>query len=177
MLALYLACLVAGLGVIVVQLAAGHDAAGGGHDAPHAGDHDAAWTVLLSVRFWSFALVAFGLVGALLALIGTLGGTAILVVALGAGAASGVFAVTVVRRLLYRSPSSGSTYAELVGKVGRVIVPIDGAPGKVRVALRGAWVDVVARANETIDAGETVIVLEVDGDAAVVSKAPRELTA
>jgi membrane protein implicated in regulation of membrane protease activity len=129
------------------------------------------------VRFWSFALVAFGLVGALLALIGTLGGTAILLVALGAGAASGVFAVTVIRRLLFRSPSSGSTYAELVGKVGRVIVPIDGAPGKVRVGLRGAWVDVVARATEPIATGETVVVEEVDGDAAVVSRAPRELTA
>jgi membrane protein implicated in regulation of membrane protease activity len=133
--------------------------------------------VLLSVRFWSFALVAFGLVGALLALIGTLGGTAILLVALGAGASSGTFAVTVIRRLLFRSPSSGSTYAELVGKVGRVIVPIDGVPGKVRVELRGAWVDVVARAKEPIDTGETVIVEEVDGDAAVVSRAPRELTA
>ncbi len=175
MLALYIGCLVAGLGVIVAQLAAGHDA-GAGHDVHHGGDHDAPWTVLLSVRFWSFALVAFGLVGTLLALLGSVGPTAGLVIALVSGAASGMFAVTVIRRLLAKSPSSGGSHSELVGQVGRLIVPIEGAaPGKVRVSLRGAWVDLAARSRESIAEGEAVLIEEVADDGARVSRLPREL--
>ena len=65
LLALYLAALLAALGVFVLQLAFGHHDAGGlGHDAGHDGGHEAGtWSLFASTRFWTFALLAFGLVG------------------------------------------------------------------------------------------------------------------
>lgn len=179
MLTAYVVTLVAGLAILIVQLAAGHDSDLGGHDAAidHATDHDGApWMIVASLRFWSFALLAFGLVGTLLHLFGLAGTVLTLCLALGSGVASGVFAVTVIRRLLTRAPSSNVSRGEVVGRMARVIVPIDGAaPGKVRVELKGTWIDLVARSREPIAAGEAVIVEETAEGEVLVSKAPREL--
>jgi len=169
----YVVCLIAGLAILVFQLAAGHDA---DHDHPGA-DHDASpWLAVASLRFWSFALLAFGLVGALLALFGLAGAVLTLVLALASGMTAGLFAVTVIRRLTAKGPTSNVSRGDVVGRLGRVIVPLGGgAPGKVRVELRGTWVDLVARAREPIDAGEAVIVEETAGAEVLVSKAPKEL--
>lgn len=179
MLTAYVAALAVGLAILFLQLGAGHDA-GGGHDVDHvAGDHDAPpWLVVASLRFWAFALLAFGLVGTLIHAFGFAGAIATLVLAIASGVASGLFAVTVIRRLVTRGPSSMASRAEVIGRVGRVVVPLDGsAPGKVRVELRGTWIDLVARSREPIAAGEAVIV-EAPGESDVevlVSKAPKEL--
>jgi membrane protein implicated in regulation of membrane protease activity len=175
---LYVASLVIGLGVLAVQLLVGHDS-GGGHDVHHDdGAHDLTpWTMLASVRFWSFALLAFGLVGTLLTFFGVAAGLVALSIAAVAGVASGVFAVTVVSRLLHRSPESNASYADVLGRLGRVVVPItpDG-PGKVRVEIKGTSVDLIARARVALDMGEPVVVEEVTSDGeAQVSRAPKEL--
>jgi hypothetical protein len=177
---LYLACLLAGGGVIVAQLALGHDS-GGGHDVHHgAGDHDlTAWSLLASVRFWSFALLAFGLVGTLLTFLGLAGTVVTLVLGVLSGVGSGFTAAVVLHRLLSRSPQTGGSYADLRGQVGRVVVPVTPTgPGKVRVSVNGLSVDVVARAAEAFDVGEAILVLEVSGDGeALVVRAPKELRA
>ena len=178
MLALYVASLLVGLGVLAVQLAVGHDS-GGGHDVHHGdGGHELTpFTVLASVRFWAFALLAFGLVGTLLTWLGFATGVVAFLVAAVAGGASGVFAVTVVSRLLNRSPQSMSSSGDVLGQVGRVIVPITAeAPGKVRVEVKGNAVDLIARAREALEAGAPVVVEEVTSDGeAQVSRAPKEL--
>jgi membrane protein implicated in regulation of membrane protease activity len=177
-ISLYVASLVAGIGILGVQLFAGHDA-GGGHDVHHDdAAHDLTpWTILTGVRFWSFALLAFGLVGTLLTIFGVAAGVAAGAIAAVAGVVSGVFAATVVNRLLHGSPQTSASYGDVLGRVGRIIVPVTPeGPGKVRVEVGGTSVDLIARARETLDVGEGVVVEEVTSDGeAQVSRAPKEL--
>jgi membrane protein implicated in regulation of membrane protease activity len=186
-LALYIGALVFGLGVALVQLL------GGGHDAnaeaevdadvdaeveAHGGaDHDVVpWTLVLSLRFWSFTLLTFGLVGTLLRALDLATHGVTLAVAITAGLTAGLATSLVVRSLSRRSSTSHTTERDLVGKVGRVIVPFDEhGVGKVRIDVKGAFVDRPARANEPLEAGDSVVVAESDADSLMVSKAPREL--
>jgi membrane protein implicated in regulation of membrane protease activity len=186
---LYVAALVAALGAFAIQFfSGGHDAGGGDHDAG-AGGHDAthgdgsdqaheasAWSLVASVRFWSFALLAFGMVGTALTLLQLAGVTVTTVIATASGLGSGFFAAGVIRRLSSRPSSSHAGAKDVVGRVGRVIVPlVPGGLGKVRVDIKGAAVDYVARCNETVGAGEAVIVEESEEGEVVVSRAPKEL--
>lgn len=187
MLWFYVLALVFAGGVFALQLVFGHDASADaevGLDAPGAVDahgdahgHDVAgaslWPMVTSVRFWTFALLAFGVFGTLATLLG--GSTPLVaVIAALSGIASGFLASWVVRRL---SAASGShVVSEAVGKLGRVLVALDVArAGKVRVELRGEMHDLLARADEPITVGESVVVLAIDGGVATVSKAPKEL--
>jgi membrane protein implicated in regulation of membrane protease activity len=186
---LYAAALVASLGAFAIQFfsgghdaggGGGHDAGGGGHDASHDGSdqaHEAsAWSLVASVRFWSFALLAFGLVGTSLTLLQLAGVTLTTVLATASGLASGFFAASVIRRLSSRPASSHAGTKDVVGRVGRVIVPlVPGGLGKVRVEVKGAEVDYAARSNETVEAGEAVIVEESAEGEVLVSRAPKEL--
>jgi membrane protein implicated in regulation of membrane protease activity len=181
-LAVYLAALVAALGAFGVQLVFGHHDAGGGgdHDVSHGGDghdHDAsAWSLVASVRFWSFALLAFGLVGTLLTVFGFAGPLVTGLLAAFSGAGAGVFAVTIIRRLTYKPASSHATGRDVVGKLGRMVVPVDErGRGKVRVEIKGSFIDYVARSKESIPVEDAVVIEEFDGDEAVVSRAPKEL--
>lgn len=184
MLWFYVLALVFAGGVLALQLVFGHDSSADaevGLDAPGAPDavhgHDVAdaglWPMVTSVRFWTFALLAFGVFGTLATL---LGGSSPLVAVIAAlsGIASGFLASWVVRRL---SASSGShVVSEAVGKLGRVLVALDAArAGKVRVELRGEMHDLLARADEPITVGESVVVLAIEGGVATVTKAPKEL--
>jgi membrane protein implicated in regulation of membrane protease activity len=175
-LLVYVGALLASAGTITLQmLGADHDA--GAHDTGHdSGDHDASiWLIFASLRFWTFAFLAFGMVGTLATLFHLASPTVALVAAITCGLASGSFAATVVRRLTAKSASSHAVPIEVVGKLGRVIVPLGVSPGKVRVEVKGTISDYVARAKETIAEGETVIVEEFDGNEAIVSKAPKDL--
>jgi len=178
--AIYAGALLAGLAAIALQLLAGHDTDHDGlaHDVSHdAGVASEVWSVVASVRFWAFALLAFGLVGTLTALFRLAPPAATAVVAAMAGAASGAFAVVAVRRLTQRSASSHATRAELVGRLGKVIVPVGVEwRGKVRIEVKGTMIDVPARGTEAIGAGETVLVEDHDDDGVRVGRAPRELT-
>jgi membrane protein implicated in regulation of membrane protease activity len=175
-IAVYLGALVVALGVFGVQTFGGHDADATGHDLTH-GDHDAPpWALLASLRFWSFALLAFGLTGALLTFFGLAGAVAAGIVSGVAGVLSGAFATTVIRRMTNKGPSSLVQPKEVVGKVGRVLVPTDGASrGKVRVEVKGKLVDYVAASSEPLAQDDVVVVEDYDDGQIVVSKAPKEL--
>jgi membrane protein implicated in regulation of membrane protease activity len=175
-LAVYLGALVVALGVFGVQAFAGHDGDVAGHDVAHA-DHDAPpWALALSLRFWAFALLAFGLTGALLSFFGLAGAVAAGVVAAVAGLASGIVATTVIRRMSQRGPTSQIVPTEVVGKLGRVLVPMEGAGrGKVRIEVKGQLVDYVAASAEPLAQGDTVVVEDYEKGEIVVSKAPKEL--
>ncbi len=166
------------LGVVAIQVFAGHDTDAGGHEV-HGADHDGEaglGTFFGSLRFWSFLLLAFGLVGTLLTVFQLAGPWVTLGLALASGAASGVFAVSVLRRLLTRSATSNVKSNDVVGKVGRVVVALAAKrPGKVRVEIRGSVIDYNARADEPLEEGESIIVEEVDGMEVRVSRAPKEL--
>lgn len=178
MIVVYIAALVMSLGVVGIQIFAGHDTDAAGHDV-HIADHDndaSLGTFIASLRFWSFLLLAFGLVGTLLTLFQLAGPILTFALAMGSGVGSGVFAVSVIRRLLTKSASSNVKGSDVVGRIGRVVVPLASAGrGKVRVEVKGSVIDYVARANEPLDEGESIIVEELDGTEVIVIRAPKEL--
>lgn len=192
----YVAALILGLGTIVVQLVMsgsdGGDVDGDvhvdgdidadsveldadGHDAGHAGDADIA-SIFLSLRFWTFALCAFGMVGSLLHFTGLAGFVVTLVTALALGLVSGLAASWTFRALARGTTSSGATASDAIGTVGRVLVPVEkGKRGKIRIELRGQTIDYLATTDDAaLGPGDKVLVEEVRENVAHVSAAPVE---
>jgi membrane protein implicated in regulation of membrane protease activity len=184
----YLASLVIGLGVLLVQVALG--ARGGDHDLGHVGHvpgHDLAkgghagddgpLAVVLSLRFWIFALLGFGLSGSLLHFLDLASPAVAAIVAGAAGIGSGAFAALVVRAVARSSRSSSVNLSEAVGREAKVLVACaKGRTGQVRIALRGQSVDLLAATDEeSIARGEPVLIEDVRDGVAQVSRRPREL--
>ncbi len=113
MLAVFIASLVIGLGTLLVQIFGGHDA---GHDAGHDVDgHDGPFILLASIRFWAFALLAFGLVGTLLLLFGFAGTIASAIIAGGFGLVSGYVAAAYRQYTVPVPPISCDTVSVTLG--------------------------------------------------------------
>ncbi|HEX7665747.1 MAG TPA: NfeD family protein [Polyangiaceae bacterium] len=176
MLLVYVGALLASLGVVALQIFAGHDT-DADHDVSH-GDvnHDVGfWFVFTSVRFWAFAFLSFGIIGTLSTLLQLAPKSITLAVAIVSGLVFGTTAAFAMRKIKMQQASSHKRVDEIVGRLGRVIIPLTGSVGKVRVEVKGTIGDYAARATEPIAEGETVIVEEYDGSEAVVSKAPKDL--
>jgi membrane protein implicated in regulation of membrane protease activity len=193
----YLAALVIGLGILLVQVAfggrdgehgLGHaagpvdgaagDASGEDHPlkAGHPGD-DGPLAVVFSFRFWIFAFLGFGLSGSLLHFLNLAGAGAVAILASAAGIGSGAFASLVVRAVTRSSASSSVNLSEAVGREARVLVTCEkGRTGQVRIALRGQSVDLLATTDEEdIARGEPVLIEDVRDGVAQISRRPREL--
>ncbi|HMR74225.1 MAG TPA: NfeD family protein [Polyangiaceae bacterium] len=193
---IYLAALVIGVGVIAVQLLF----AGKGDvemdvdadididadmdvDADADGDHghvahgDAGFLpILLSVRFWTFGLLAFGMVGTLLHVFRWASPWTTPFIALAMGIASGLLASMTFRALSRAETSSAASSRDAVGQVGRVLLPVSKeSRGKVRIELRGQTIDLLATTDEEdLADGELVMIESLEGSTARVSKAPVE---
>jgi membrane protein implicated in regulation of membrane protease activity len=190
---LFIAALVFGAGALAVQLFMGGDSGHGdvgGHDAhpvlhdggaDHAGGSHgglaSAALVVLSLRFWVFAAFAFGLTGTAVRVLGLAAPLLALLLALAAGVGSGALAVWVFRALARSESSSAVAPDDLIGQLGRVLVPLaPGATGKVRLDLRGQAVDMLATTDDvSIGAGELVLVEAVREHTLHVSRPPAEL--
>jgi membrane protein implicated in regulation of membrane protease activity len=184
----YLAALVAALGVLVVQVFAGshgghhgdlgHGHAGGEHHAHGAAaDEAAVWTMFLSLRFWLFAALGFGLSGSLLHYLTSVPEGTAVVIAIVTGLASGLFAALAFRALRRGSATTEARSSAAVGKVGRVVVACGrGATGKVRIEIGGSSVDLMATTDDdAIANGEEVLVEDLHDGVARVSRKPGEL--
>lgn len=177
----FLAALILGAGTLAFQLVSAGDADADADGAAHEHDHDAPAAsgflpLVLALRFWSFALLAFGLSGSLLYYLSLLGAWPAFGVALGTGLASGSLAAWSVRQLQRAQTSSGAEASDLVGQLGRVLVPLSKAQrGKIRVELKGQSIDFIASTDdEALEAGAAVLVEELRGNAVHVSRAGRE---
>jgi membrane protein implicated in regulation of membrane protease activity len=173
----FLAALILGAGTLAFQLLSAGDGDahdGHAHDASHGSD--GILPLVLAMRFWSFGFLAFGLSGSLLHYLGLLGRGSALAVALATGLASGLLASWSVRRLELAQSSSGAETSDLVGQLGRVLVPLSKASrGKVRVELKGQTLDFIASTDDdALEAGAPVLVEELRGSALHVSRAGRE---
>lgn len=179
---LYIAALVFGAGALAVQLFMGDGDDGDGAEPDASGDGAgqgvaSAALFVLSLRFWVFAGFAFGLTGTLLYWFGLASPLFTLALSLAAGLAAGSLAAWVFRALARAEASTGVVEGDLIGQVGRVLVPIEAAsPGKVRLELRGQIIDMLASADgERIGAGELVLVQGVNAHVLEVVRAPAEL--
>lgn len=150
---------------------------GGGKDIKHIDADSSFLGLFLSTRFWIFASLAFGMSGSLIHYLALAGPVATFLIALGAGVASGLFAVLVFQAIKKTSTSTTAHTTDAIGQVGRVLVPVaPGKMGKVRIELRGHSVDMLATSEEgEIKRGEMILVEEVDEHTVRVSRRPPEL--
>jgi membrane protein implicated in regulation of membrane protease activity len=185
---LYLAALILGLGTILVQLFMGgsgdadvhvsteldhgleHEVDGHAHGAVDPGF----LPIFLSLRFWTFSLLAFGMVGSALTLLGVTSALFTALTAAAMGFASGALASWVFRALNRAQVSSGAAEDDPVGQVGKVLIGLGPERrGKVRIELKGQTLDLIATTDDAeLVEGEQVLVEEMREGRAHVSKAP-----
>jgi membrane protein implicated in regulation of membrane protease activity len=147
------------------------------HDHGHAGALGGFVALFLSTRFWIFASAGFGLSGSLLTYATGVGATPTLITAVVMGLVSGLSAALAFRALKRTASAQVSHTTKAVGSIGRVIVPVGTTGvGKIRVEMQGQSVDLMAKTSGVrIDIGDAVVVEEVEGEIAQVSRAPEEL--
>jgi membrane protein implicated in regulation of membrane protease activity len=196
---LYLAALVLGVGTLALQLAF----AGKGDvdvdtdfdvdadvdldadvdadvDADHGHGHAHAdggfLPIILSLRFWTFAFLGFGMFGTLLHYLQLASPVVTPFLALATGLLSGLMASWTFRALTRSELSSAASSSDAVGQVGKVLVPVSrGGRGKVRIAIKGQTLDLLATTDEEqLAHGELVLVEQVEQGTARVSRAPDE---
>lgn len=143
--------------------------------APHAGlDHGVSAAVaatLLSFRFWTFALAAFGLTGVLLTLLGAAPWLSVTVSVLN-GVASGAIVSTMLRRISRDTVTSAIDTRTLSGADAVVILSVGPHKlGKVRLTHRGQILELPATTREgrLLDRGERVLVVSVLGGTADIT--------
>jgi membrane protein implicated in regulation of membrane protease activity len=203
----YLAALIIGFGTIALQLVmsgdSDADAEAGGDvhvgDADFDADADADFDadadadadvhadhghadggflpIFLSLRFWTFAFLAFGLSGSLLHYLDLANAVITPAVAVTFGVLAGLLATLTFRALRRTEANSGATAGDAVGQVGKVMLRVDkGRRGKVRIQLKGQTVDLIATTDEEqLEPGQLVMVEEVRETTAHVSRVPAEL--
>jgi membrane protein implicated in regulation of membrane protease activity len=134
--------------------------------------------LFLSVRFWVFGALGFGLSGTLLTYLTSVGAVATFATAMILGIGSGLSAALAFRLLRRIASGAAEEASEAVGRVGRVIVPVDpAAKGKIRIELRGQSHDMVATTTGLrIERGDIVVIEDIEGEIAQVSRAPEELS-
>jgi membrane protein implicated in regulation of membrane protease activity len=163
----YLVALVLGGGVLLVQVVSG---AGHGADLAHdVGTDHVEGPSLMSTRSALYALFTFGFVGFGLHVPRILSPALAFVVALAAALGAGAV-VGYVLQVMGDPKASGSAHLrEVAGRRGRMIVgTAPGQRGKVRVALGGQTVDLLATSEEAIGDGAEVTIVAVQGDEARV---------
>jgi membrane protein implicated in regulation of membrane protease activity len=185
---LYLAALVIGGGVLALQLLLGGDSdsdagagevhadTGDGHDTGHAHGEAGFLPIFLSMRFWIYGLLGFGMVGAILHYLELAGSLTTPLVAGAVGLLAGFIASWTFRVLARADTSSGAEATDVVGQVGRVLIPCArGSKGKVRIELRGQTLDLIATTDdEELTSGSPVLIEEIRGMTAHVSRAPSD---
>jgi membrane protein implicated in regulation of membrane protease activity len=190
MFAVYIASLIIGGGLLLISLLFGGEA--GGADAPggggleglEAGDGGSLGSALplASLFFWTFFLAFFGLAGVLLSLLTREAGTLLIGgLSTGTGLIAGLLAARVLRSLGRAEVDSGVRLDDMVGRLGRVVVPVGREqPGKVRVELKGRTIDLLAYSDTGVPLAPAHRVLVHDvlanGSVRVVSaEEPRQL--
>ncbi len=193
---IYLAALIVGVGSLALQLFMGGGDAdgdvsmdaeadvgdvevegGGGGEADAGNDGPGGYgflPIFLSLRFWLFGLLGFGLVGAVLHYLELAAPWVTAVVAIALGLISGTLASWVFRALARDAITSEAGPWDAVGQVGKVLIPVaKGRHGKVRLQVKGQTLDLLATTDEAeLQVGDLVLVEEVREGQAHVSRAP-----
>lgn len=164
---IYLVALILGGGVLLLQIASGF-----GHGIDHGIDHHPSGPGLLSTRAVMFGLLAFGMVGTPVQVLGLLSPGAAFAIAAGSGIGCAVLTGLAFRRLGHASASGAASLQEARGMTARVLVACaPGRRGKVRLSLKGMVVDVMAVSQAEIPAGAAVRILDIHDDVAQVEPA------
>lgn len=188
MLAAYIVAAIVGGGMIAFSALAGaeahHDIGGDvggpdahiGHDADHghdsheSGDSGSLWLPFLSLRFWTYLIGTFGLMGLVLTLSKASPEPMTGIISGACGLVMGTFAAGLVRYLSKSEQSAAVSDADFVGALGKVTVGIHALPGKVRTSVKGDVIDVLALGEngEQFEQGEEVMIVGFEGQTAKV---------
>jgi membrane protein implicated in regulation of membrane protease activity len=173
-------------GAILGGILIGASAFIGGHDADHDVDHDVDhsldhghdhdvhgdfWLPFLSLRFWTYGLMVFGVVGLLLTWLTNVSTASGAVLSIASGLVAGTGVAYLMRSLRGSDSDSLAREQDLLGVEAKVLVPIRGeTSGKVRVNVKGELIDLVASTTEEtpLDVGDSVLVVGIDGGKASV---------
>lgn len=190
MLTAYLSTLIIGGSLLLLSIFAGGD-----HEMDHEvefdsdfetdadldGDHSGldlhgfdAWLPIGSLRFWTFFCAFFGLVGTAILVTNSMSTTLSLVPSIGVGYTTGLVATRLLRSLTKNSVGKVVGPRELIGSTGKLMLPVgEQVLGKVRMQIGGRSIEQTAYSDETIAAGEPVLVISIHEDGGVwVSPAP-----
>lgn len=178
MTGLYFFAAAAGVPLVAWFLLSGGDEGGG----DEGGGVGGVMLRLLPLSTLAIAVAAFGVCGVILGAVGTAPGTTFLgAAAVAAGAA--VLNSTVFAYLRRSGSTSNVGDEQLSGAVGRVVLPVRGEQrGRVAVAVGGQQVYLSARAlpeagtAAELEVGAAVLVVEVRGGVASVTRLAPELT-
>jgi membrane protein implicated in regulation of membrane protease activity len=173
----YAVALVVGGGVVLLQVLAGADHHIGTADGALDAHHAPTGPGILSTRFFTFAVFAFGLVGIALHVFRLATPTVSFAVAAASGIVAGLVAGLAFRALGYAGASGEAGFHEAKGQRARVLVPCARAHrGKIRARIKGQLVDMMATTDEPqIAAGREVLIVDIKDDVAHVVTAPEAL--
>jgi membrane protein implicated in regulation of membrane protease activity len=178
MLTVYAICAVVGGLLILMSLLGGdhgtdhaevsldHDVSA---DAGHEGDlsHEGPWLPFLSLRFWSYGLAGFGVIGLILQLMGRVPLAMIPWIAGAFGLSLGLAIAWTLRQLSKNALNSGAGIDDLLGMEAEVTVPIRGMEsGRIRATIKGDIIDMLAITDEpsALMPGSPVYIVSVEGD-------------
>lgn len=142
------------------------------HAGEAVGADAAIWMPFLSLRFWTFATAAFGMIGLPLSLL--------MSSAVATAAFAGVGGITIgwgaawSFRYLAQKPVSGETTTlRYVGQEAKVVLPIrPGAQGTIALQTYQGRLDLTAVSNDgrSLDVGDTVLIASMSGGVANVTR-------
>lgn len=133
---------------------------------------DLTWLPFLSLRFWTFAMGAFGLSGTLLTLL-SVPSTTVLLLAGFLGMGIGWAAFRVFRWLTRESVSGEVDVRRFIGQEARVLLPVyPDIEGKIVLQTLADRVELVARTRDgsTIERGSQVLIANIEDGVADVTK-------
>lgn len=191
MLPVYLFALIVGGGLLLFSLLSGGDHDGavdadadadGGLTAHAAHSDHGDWSLLqgfLSVRTLLYLLAGFGATGTLIELLTDAGPLVSLLWAVMTGAVAAVAAGSIYAWV--RASGSGEVPSDpdyLIGATARVLLPVvEGRRGKIVAVQGGRGIELLARLygkeEEGCPRGSEVVIVEVEGDTALVAPLPR----
>jgi membrane protein implicated in regulation of membrane protease activity len=122
------------------------------------------FSLLKSVKFWTFSSCFFGLTGVVLSGL-NLPPLLVLLLAVGMGLICGTAIAATLRLLYRRQVDSLARTTDLVGLTGTVELPFDpDSRGKVRLQVKGTTIDFIAYTDEknTFQRGDLVLVVGTD---------------
>jgi hypothetical protein len=147
--------------------AGGHDHGGGDTDSP------ALWIPFLSIRFWTYAIGTFGVIGVLLTWLTRSHEPLVAGISGAMGLLMGLVAAGAFRLAQKYQSSSAVGTGDYVGSEAHVLVAVrPGHPGKVRMSIRGDLIDMIAmgEGDSSIEAGEQVFVTGLEGNQVRVAR-------
>jgi len=144
-----------------------------GQDVDHFVEGDAGgWLPFLSLRFWTFALMSFGLTGTLSQLLLDVARPVELGTSLAVGLAIGWAAAWAFRTLKRNTVTGQTQLTGLRGTEAIVLLPVGpDKTGKIRALVDGQAVDLMARTRDDalMARKEPVLVVSIDDGVAVVT--------